>query len=94
MAGPVDCPECGSARSVERGLCQVCYAEFDEPGAAGLPPAAPSPLRLSDVVQEIHLIAALAARGEGDATLLASRRAEAMILELQQEFLEAITGPH
>ena len=23
-----DCPACGSAQSIERGLCQVCLTEF------------------------------------------------------------------
>jgi hypothetical protein len=36
-----DCPVCGAAGSVQRGYCQVCYAEDEEPGAADLPPAAP-----------------------------------------------------
>lgn len=40
VAELADCPECGSAGSVDRGLCQVCYAELDEAGAADLPPAA------------------------------------------------------
>ena len=30
MAGePFDCPWCGSAKSIEHGLCQVCLMEFD-----------------------------------------------------------------
>jgi hypothetical protein len=42
VADLTDCPECHSTGSVERGLCQVCYAETDElQEAAGLPPAAP-----------------------------------------------------
>jgi hypothetical protein len=38
-----DCPVCGSAGSVQRGYCQVCYADEEESGAADLPPAAPMP---------------------------------------------------
>jgi hypothetical protein len=25
-----DCPECGSTSAVRWGVCDVCYAEFDE----------------------------------------------------------------
>ena len=25
-----DCPECGATSSVRWGICEVCYAEFDE----------------------------------------------------------------
>lgn len=28
-AEPFDCPWCGSARSIEHGMCQVCLMEFD-----------------------------------------------------------------
>lgn len=34
VAGPVekpaDCPECRSAGSVFRDVCEICFAEFDE----------------------------------------------------------------
>jgi hypothetical protein len=38
-----DCRVCGAAGSVQRGYCQVCYADDEESGAADLPPAAPGP---------------------------------------------------
>jgi hypothetical protein len=45
MSQPVagDCRVCGAAGSVQRGYCQVCYADDEESGAADLPPAAPGP---------------------------------------------------
>ncbi|MGH2783895.1 MAG: hypothetical protein ACRDJ1_01400 [Actinomycetota bacterium] len=34
-----DCPWCGSAKSIEHGLCQVCLMEFDvETKVINLPP--------------------------------------------------------
>lgn len=34
-----DCPWCGSAKSIEHGLCQVCLMEFDvETKIIELPP--------------------------------------------------------
>ena len=29
MADLFDCPWCGSAKSIEHGVCQVCLMEFD-----------------------------------------------------------------
>ena len=103
MTEPTDCPECGSARSVERGLCQVCYAEFGETGAADLPPAASipleevvrarlvdAPLRFSDVIQELRAMVALAAAREPAALEIVGRRAEAMVARLRRQFLQEL----
>ena len=46
MEARTDCPDCRSAGSVERGVCQVCFAE--------LPPPA---LRFADVVAELESVA-------------------------------------
>ena len=103
MTEPTDCPECGSARSVERGLCQVCYAEFGETGAADLPPAASipldetvrarlddAPLMFSDVIRELRAMVALAAAREPAGLEIAGRRAEAMVARLRRQFLQEL----
>jgi len=91
MTSRVDCAECDSAGSVERGLCQVCYAEpgEGEPVAADLPPAAsPGPLRLRDVIDELRAVAGLASAVE-DAEMLMSacRRADQLLHALRDQFL-------
>lgn len=73
---PLDCPECGSAGTVYRDICEICDAEFGEtrsPESAGpamqASPAVwpntrilhPSiPVRFTDVVNELREISELA----------------------------------
>ncbi|MEX2459066.1 MAG: hypothetical protein WD770_08785 [Actinomycetota bacterium] len=97
-----DCVECGSAGSVDRGFCEVCYAEPSEaipyirPRSAGLPPAVPARvggvsrdgLRFSDVVEELSAVATLAASVEdGEMLAAACGRAEGLVRALRDQFL-------
>jgi len=48
-----DCPSCGSAKSIEHGLCQICLMEFPiETKVISLPTTRPSSLMTPDVTQE------------------------------------------
>lgn len=97
-----DCPDCRSAGSVERGVCQVCFVETPDP-LAGSRPAAngtgaaaviPVPLRFADVISEIEAVAELA---ELDATgnlADACVRARRLLERLRGQFLaEVILAP-
>ena len=88
-----DCPECRSAGSVERGECQVCFAELDE-NAGSAPQPAAAALRFADVVAELESVAALAALGTHGNAAEASRRARAMLERLRGQFLaDVIVAP-
>lgn len=100
----IDCVECGSAGSVDREFCEVCYAEPPEaipPGiasaSADLPPAGPARargvppegLRFSDVIEELSAVATLAASVEdGEMLAAACGRAEGLVRALRDQFLE------
>jgi hypothetical protein len=95
VSSRADCVECDSAGSVERGLCQVCYAEPGEgrPVAAVLPPAVlvttgrAGDLRFADVLEELGAIVSLAASVEdGDMLAAACRRAERLLNSLREQF--------
>jgi hypothetical protein len=81
----------------------VCYAEFDETGAADLPPAASitldtalpaprvdAPLRFSDVIRELRAMVALASAREPAGLEAAARRVEAMVARLRRQFLQEL----
>ncbi len=81
MTSRADCLECHSAGSVERGLCQVCYAEPGE----GPSPAAD--LRFADVLDELGAIVSLATSVEdGEMLAAACRRAERLLRSLREQF--------
>jgi len=84
-----DCPECRSAGSVERGACQVCFAEVEP-----LADAAPVTLRFADVVAELDAVARLASLGANGNIAEACLRARAMLERLRGQFLaDVILAP-
>jgi hypothetical protein len=89
-----DCLDCRSAGSVERGACQVCFAEVDPAGIAAAPvtephrgEAAPVSLRFADVVAELDAVARLASLGANGNVAEACLRARAMLERLRGQFL-------
>jgi hypothetical protein len=91
MESRTDCPECRSAGSVERGACQVCFAEV-APEPAGQDPAVS--LRFADVVAELEAVARLAAMGATGNVAEACLRARAMLERLRGQFLaDVILAP-
>ena len=80
-----DCPECRSAGSVARGVCQVCFAEPDEVG-----PGAGGALRFADVIAELDAMADLARQGAGTEVAETCRRARLLLQALKEQFLEHV----
>jgi hypothetical protein len=78
----LDCPHCHSAGAVSSGACQVCDAGV-------------VPLRFADVIDELRVIASLAA---GDDTMAArgvahaAARAESLLAALRDQFMVDIVG--
>jgi hypothetical protein len=84
---------------VERGVCQVCFAEVDASSPAPLHIAevdapSPAPLRFADVVAELDAVASLAALDATGNVAEACRRARALLERLRGQFLaEVILAP-
>jgi hypothetical protein len=75
---------------VERGVCQVCFAEPDLTGAE----PRPSSLRFADVVAELEVAAALARAGSTAGVAEACRRARSLLERLRAQFLaDVILAP-
>jgi len=93
LSEPADCRECGSAGSVYRHFCEVCYAEVPN-RARRMALLHPSiPLRFSDVIQELQRIARLAtddAGVSGSTVAAACRRAESLLTVLRMQFVNDI----
>jgi hypothetical protein len=87
---PVDCPECGSAGSVDGDFCQVCYADVDVPRRMLHPSVQP---RFSYVIDELRQIGAQAAEAGspyGWRIANACRRAESLLFVLRRHFLQEV----
>ena len=83
MEARSDCLDCRSAGSVERGVCQVCFAE---PGAE----ADRAPLRFADVISEIEAVADLAALGAAGNLADACSRARRLLERLRGQFVTQV----
>ena len=81
MEARTDCPDCSSAGSVERGVCQVCFAEAEVPA---------DPLRFADVISEIEAVAQLAALGASGNLADACFRARRLLERLRGQFLTQV----
>jgi hypothetical protein len=80
-----DCPECRSAGSVERGVCQVCLVDDIREA-----PGVPIDLTFADVVAELEAVATLAARGEFMRVAEACRRARSLLERLREQFMAQV----
>jgi hypothetical protein len=86
LAARADCPECRSAGTMSNGGCEICDAVVV--GAADLPPAAPpaGPVRLSDVLRELELIAGIIRKAGGSEELSAAcTRAQELMAALEEQ---------
>ena len=85
----LDCPECGSAGSIARWMCEICEAD-------AIPARIPHPsipLRFADVIVELDAIASTAADMDvldRVAVVGACRRAESLVGILRRQFLDDV----